>query len=506
MKGRNPEGDREALAGAALISEWLPRVVEQPDDLEARRSLLEGVHAGAALASAGLGLGHAGPGDRRRYGLPHGAMNALAPAGASFNEPVAGRGDRTLRRGHGHRRPDRPRRGARAPRRLRAPTRLRRPGSELDEVAEGVGVGRALGRTRARRPRRTRRAAARCGSGPGRPFPQLFTAPTALTSSTSEPPVGLTASHRWRLLVPRAAPMLPRRPEAILKTAYDHLRGLPMEFRILGPLEVELNGAPMSLKGHKPRALLGLLLLHRNQPVAPEQLIDDLWGESAPATAANTVQVYVSQVRKIVSDRLKTEAGAYRLHVEADELDAERFERLAVEGARRSGEVVWRGVGAAGRRARPVARSGAVRPAVRLLRSGEIARLEELRLAAVEDRIEAELGLGRHDQLIGSSRRSSQSSRAGAASRLSHAGALPRGPPGGRPRGLPGGPRGATRRARARAGPRAARAGAGDPPPGRGALAAAVAPEQRARSGQHARRAAARARGDHQRAREIHAC
>ena len=175
-----------------------------------------------------------------------------------------------------------------------------------------------------------------------------------------------------------------------------------MEFRILGPLEVEVNGAPLSPKGHKPRALLGLLLLNRNQPVAPEQLIDDLWGESAPATAANTVQVYVSQVRKIVADRLRTEAGAYRLHVEADELDAERFERLAVEGAAALGRksygeasqlladalALWRG------------------PALSDLRydsfaQGEIARLEELRLAAVEDRIEAELGLGRHDQLIG---------------------------------------------------------------------------------------------------------
>lgn len=93
VKGRNPEGNREALAGAALISEWLPRVVEQPDDLEARRHLLEGaMHAGAALASAGLGLGHAmAQALGGRYGLPHGAMNALSlPQALRFNEPVAG--------------------------------------------------------------------------------------------------------------------------------------------------------------------------------------------------------------------------------------------------------------------------------------------------------------------------------------------------------------------------------------------------------------------------------
>jgi maleylacetate reductase len=93
VKGRNAEGDRQALAGAALISEWLPQVVDRPDDLEARRHLLEGaLRAGAALASAGLGLGHAlAQMLGGRYGLPHGAMNALSlPQALRFNEPVAG--------------------------------------------------------------------------------------------------------------------------------------------------------------------------------------------------------------------------------------------------------------------------------------------------------------------------------------------------------------------------------------------------------------------------------
>jgi len=93
VKGRNAEGDRQALAGAALISEWLPRVVEDGQDAEARRHLLEGAgHAGAALAAAGLGLGHAmAQSLGGRYGLPHGAMNALSlPPALRFNEPVAG--------------------------------------------------------------------------------------------------------------------------------------------------------------------------------------------------------------------------------------------------------------------------------------------------------------------------------------------------------------------------------------------------------------------------------
>jgi maleylacetate reductase len=93
VKGRNEEGDREALAGARLIGEWLPRVVETPDDLEARRGLLEGaMHAGAALASAGLGLAHAmAQALGGRFGLAHGAMNAITlPPALRFNEPVAG--------------------------------------------------------------------------------------------------------------------------------------------------------------------------------------------------------------------------------------------------------------------------------------------------------------------------------------------------------------------------------------------------------------------------------
>jgi maleylacetate reductase len=93
VKGRNAESDREALTGAGLIDEWLPRVAEDGRDLEARRGLLEGArHAGAALAAAGLGLGHAmAQALGGRYGLPHGALNAITlPAALRFNKAVAG--------------------------------------------------------------------------------------------------------------------------------------------------------------------------------------------------------------------------------------------------------------------------------------------------------------------------------------------------------------------------------------------------------------------------------
>jgi len=175
-----------------------------------------------------------------------------------------------------------------------------------------------------------------------------------------------------------------------------------LEYRILGPVEVVQEGPPLSVKGKKPRALLALLMLRRNEPVPTEVLTEELWGDKAPATAANTLQVYVSQLRKIVGDRVSREGSAYRLRVDPDELDAERFERLAEEGdaalRRRSSREaadllaealdLWRGPALADLRYESFAQ-------------GEIARLEELRLVANENRIEADLGLGRHDQAIG---------------------------------------------------------------------------------------------------------
>jgi maleylacetate reductase len=93
VRERSEESDRHALEGARLIAEWLPRVVERPDDLEARTALLHGAcNAGAALGGSMLALGHAlAQGLGGRYGAPHGALNALTlPAALRFNEPVAG--------------------------------------------------------------------------------------------------------------------------------------------------------------------------------------------------------------------------------------------------------------------------------------------------------------------------------------------------------------------------------------------------------------------------------
>jgi maleylacetate reductase len=136
--GRTDVGDREALAGAALISDWLPRVLDDGSNREARRRLLEGaMHSGAALAGAGLALGHAiAQALGGRYGLPHGAMNALAlPAALRFNEPVASDAISRFGRAMGT---DDPIGRVEELARLGGFIRLRDegvPGDELDEVA-----------------------------------------------------------------------------------------------------------------------------------------------------------------------------------------------------------------------------------------------------------------------------------------------------------------------------------------------------------------------------------
>ena len=165
-----------------------------------------------------------------------------------------------------------------------------------------------------------------------------------------------------------------------------------MEFRILGPLEVVEHGRSLTLHGHRQRSLLAVLLLHANEVVSTERLIDDLWGEAPPATAAKSIQVYVSRLRKELGDgRLATRTPGYLLRVEPSELDAARFEQLVAEAGpgppARTAELLrealslWRAPPLADLAYEPFAQE-------------EIARLEELRLGAIEQRIEADLAAG----------------------------------------------------------------------------------------------------------------
>ena len=108
-----------------------------------------------------------------------------------------------------------------------------------------------------------------------------------------------------------------------------------MDFRILGPLEVARDGEPVVLGAVQQRALLAVLVLHRGEVVSTDRLVDELWGERAPATAAKTVQVYVSHLRKALgAGVIVTQGRGYRLAVAPEQVDAVRFEALGAEGRR----------------------------------------------------------------------------------------------------------------------------------------------------------------------------
>lgn len=170
-----------------------------------------------------------------------------------------------------------------------------------------------------------------------------------------------------------------------------------MEFRILGTLEVEEDGRVSKLGSAKQRAVLAFLLLHANEVIPRDRLIDEIWAEGVPETAATAVQVYVSQLRKVIGrEVIVTQAPGYLARVQDGELDLERFEQLVAqarteEPARaaatlRSALALWRGA--------PLAEldTSFARP--------ERARLEEQRLAALEQRIAVDLELGRHSELV----------------------------------------------------------------------------------------------------------
>ena len=171
---------------------------------------------------------------------------------------------------------------------------------------------------------------------------------------------------------------------------------------MLGPLEVLAGGEPLQLGRGRQRALLARLLLDADRVVSVARLIDDLWGEGAPETAVKMVQVYVSQLRKrLPASLVVTRAPGYALELRGAELDLHRFEeflargRDALEAGRaqaasddlRAELALWRGTALA-EFSEPFA-------------SSEGTRLEELRLICLEERIEADLMLGRHGDLVG---------------------------------------------------------------------------------------------------------
>ena len=184
-------------------------------------------------------------------------------------------------------------------------------------------------------------------------------------------------------------------------------RGPEIEFGILGPLSIRDGDRALALGSRKQRALLASLLLHANDQVSHHHLAEELWGERPPATAEHTLHVHVSGLRKALGDAERrtlvvTCPDGYKLAVEPERLDSTRFASLAAQGraALASGDAA--------------AASGALTEALALWRGRpladvelqgldriEVERLAELRITTLEERIEADLALGRHTQLVG---------------------------------------------------------------------------------------------------------
>jgi DNA-binding SARP family transcriptional activator len=171
------------------------------------------------------------------------------------------------------------------------------------------------------------------------------------------------------------------------------------DFRILGPLEASDEAGPLLLGGQKQRAVLALLLLEPGRVVSTDRLIDALWGEQPPRTATTSLQNFISQLRKTLGPEvLETKPPGYRLRIRPGELDVDRF-RVLVESARgaaageraeklRHALALWRGPALADLAYEPFAQP-------------HIAHFEELRLATLEERVEADLDTGAHGELVG---------------------------------------------------------------------------------------------------------
>ena len=165
-----------------------------------------------------------------------------------------------------------------------------------------------------------------------------------------------------------------------------------MQINLLGPVEVSSGNGRVALGGPKPRALLAMLALEAGSTVPAGRLIDGLWGEEPPPSAAKMVQVYISQLRKVLAaqgaaDVITTYGRGYQLQLGRERVDACRFERLLAQGAAREALSLWRGPALADVAEEPFA-------------AAEIRRLEDLRATAVEIVIDHDLDAGRHREVL----------------------------------------------------------------------------------------------------------
>src|SRR5215218_1513882 len=163
-----------------------------------------------------------------------------------------------------------------------------------------------------------------------------------------------------------------------------------MDIQLLGPIEARLDDRTLQLGARKQRAVLAMLGLHVNRAVSTDRLAEGLWGEEPPSSAPKMVQLYVSQLRRVLDGdgaAIITHGRGYELRLPVECVDAERFERLVDERPREA-LALWRGDALADVADEPFA-------------AAEIRRLEELRMHAHELAIEADLAAGRHADVIG---------------------------------------------------------------------------------------------------------
>src|SRR4051795_8958723 len=167
-----------------------------------------------------------------------------------------------------------------------------------------------------------------------------------------------------------------------------------MRVGVLGPLEASVGGRPIALGGAKQRSLFAILALNAGATVPTERIVEALWGEDPPASAAKMVQLHVSHLRRALTDAgdgaaaaIVTRPGGYALDLDAGELDLLQFEQLMACGASRKALALWRGPPLGDAAGEPFAEA-------------EIRRLEELRLDAAERAVDDDLAAGRHREAL----------------------------------------------------------------------------------------------------------
>lgn len=173
-----------------------------------------------------------------------------------------------------------------------------------------------------------------------------------------------------------------------LSLAFTHHSG-GMDLQLLGPVEATLDGRPIPLGATKQRAVLAMLGLHANATLSMDRLVDGLWGDDPPATAEKMVQLYVSQLRRLLNGaaEIVTHGRGYELRIDEEHVDAARFERLVKRGAADEALALWHGQALADVAEEPFA-------------AAEIRRLEELRLQAGERAVDADVAAGRDQEAL----------------------------------------------------------------------------------------------------------